>query len=113
MVVLTMVSQKSGIEKVKQDIGCSVKSHFVFEKGISDYYKSENLKTKLNLMQSMEDKISLSIRKNGLSLGFEQCEALVSFASRPPNNTLPSFWYETEFKMAPFPRYRNFKQNQQ
>jgi hypothetical protein len=106
--VLTLAAQKNGVKEIKNRVNCRVFSDKIFNRGISD--TSDELskrKLKLNTMKKMEEKISSLIEKKGFSLGYEKSEALVSLADKTPNNTFPVFWYETETKKSPFPRFRN------
>jgi hypothetical protein len=107
--ILSMIAQAEGINTVKIKTGCDVFANKTFKRGISDRFTGQTTNEYLSLMKKIEDKISSEIQKSDLSLGYKQSEALVSMDNRPPNNTFPVFWYETNDKLAPFPRYRNFK----
>jgi hypothetical protein len=113
IIVLTMVAQKQGISWIKENTGCSTFANRVFGKGISDSFVKEDIKPSIALMKKMEIKLAPQIQKNGWSLGYAECEALISISSKSPNNTFPVFWFETEAKVSPFPRYKKFKRKLQ
>ncbi len=75
------------------------------KKGITNYYKDDDLKNKIRIMTEIEERIPLVER---FSFGFEKSEGLATLI-RTPNNTFPIFWKEHEYKKEkvrpPFPRY--------
>ena len=75
------------------------------KKGITNYYKDDDLKNKIRIMTEIEERIPLVGR---FSFGFEKSEGLATLI-RTPNNTFPIFWKEHEYKREkvrpPFPRF--------
>ncbi|HTF17224.1 MAG TPA: hypothetical protein VK658_04075 [Chryseolinea sp.] len=111
-IITSIVCQQAGQQTILEETQCRVEAKFIYNKAISDKFSGAILEAKLKQMSGMEKNVSKDIMEKGLHLGFEQTEALVCFQARSPNNTLPVFWFETETKMAPFPRARIFKSNQ-
>lgn len=101
--ILSLASQKD-ISVTTQKKGIKFYSTHYCDKGLSDYYKDEELKSKLDLMLKIEKMIPGA---SHFSLGYEKSEALITL-SRTPDNTFPIFWKEyrkgnTKFA-APFSR---------
>lgn len=100
VVVLAIVAQNEGIEKIRQmDIKIYVSQNRC--KGISDIYSSAEAGMKLKIMDSIEDIINV---KPIFRHGYNGSEALVSM-NRTPNNTFPIYWLESKkIPKVPFPR---------
>ncbi|MED4354327.1 hypothetical protein P9265_18710 [Schinkia azotoformans] len=98
--IISLVSQEAGYLLLK---GNNIDVHVgqLFKRSISDYYQEKELKSKLQLMNSIEDKIRPS---EDCKLGYKGSEALVTLV-RTPNNTFPIYWLEKKSgHKAPFPR---------
>lgn len=67
-------------------------------KGLSDYYNSAELNSKIEILNSIHDKLGIAKSEN--VLGYDSTEALVSLI-RTPNNTLPVFWGRMKGKYNP------------
>ena len=108
--IVTLVAQQQGILNIRNKVGVDTYSNQIRQRGISDFFPIDEVPNKINIMREMENKIFLqNKKKHEYSLGYMQSEALVQMLDKSPNNTFPIFWYETETKAAPFPRYRNYK----
>ncbi|MBQ4522198.1 MAG: hypothetical protein IJA10_04515 [Lachnospiraceae bacterium] len=98
--VLALVAQEEGIEYIEK-LGIEVFAGMARKKGISDYYDDEEAKKRIEMMDEIEEKMSV---KKDYRLGYGKSEALVTMC-RTPNNTFPVFWEEKgNMKLAPFPR---------
>ena len=99
--VVALVAQQSGLEYLrKYDINIS--ASLICRRGISDYYKGDELKKNKKLMCDLEKKLEVS---DTYKFGYLGSEALVTMC-RTPNNTFPVFWKESKnMKTAPFPRF--------
>lgn len=75
------------------------------KKGISEYYENEELESKIQVMNEIENKIP---GVKNYRFGFEKSEGLATLM-RTPNNTFPIFWKEYMHKKEkfkpPFPRF--------
>ena len=98
--VIALVAQNVGIEAI-ESLGIRIYADVIRFKGISDYYKDEELIEKINLMEAIERKLAI---KRKYRFGYGASEALVTM-KRTPNNTFPVFWEENDrANKAPFPR---------
>lgn len=88
MKVMAIVTMKQGREQIEK-IGVKVYTRYLNYKGISDYYSKEILDKNIDLMKSIESK--LSGLKSKFKFGYGQSEALVCMC-RCPNNTFPVYW---------------------
>lgn len=105
--VLTIASQELGVKYVLDKTGMKTYSDIIRKRGISDYFKKqEDIKDHIKTMIQMEKKLYCP---KDHSLGYEKTEGLITFMKKTPNNTFPVYWHETETKIAPFPRYKNYK----
>jgi len=99
--ILCLVAQKLGIEYLKK-YEINILAYIMREKGITDYYTEPELQQKIDLMNQIEEKMSV---KKENKFGYGCSEALVTMC-RTPNNTFPIFWEEAgNYKCAPFPRF--------
>lgn len=100
MALISLVAQELGLNYLnKYNINIAVS--LICRKGITDYYKGQELDIKLNLMKEIERKMAV---KDKYKLGYGESEALVTMC-RTPNNTFPLFWEENgNMRVAPFPR---------
>lgn len=98
--IVALVAQKQGIDYLSQ-YGVCISVSEVRQRGISDYYKGEELEKKIQMMEDIEQKMSVG---KEYRFGYKKSEALVTMC-RTPNNTFPIFWEEKgNMKVAPFPR---------
>ena len=104
--IISIAALSEGVKKLKDDLGISVYSDIVQTKGITDCYLGVETTRKKELMLEIEKKLKCP-RK--YSFGYGQSEALITFGDKTPNNTFPAYWYETNTRIAPFPRYKNYK----
>jgi uracil phosphoribosyltransferase len=104
--VMAIAALSEGVTKLKDDLGVIVYSDIIRKKGITDCYSDEEGIEKKELMLEIEKKLKCPGK---YSFGFEQSEALITFGDKTPNNTFPAYWHETETRIAPFPRYKNYK----
>lgn len=81
-----------------QNKGIRIKIFNMLRKGISEYYPTEEIPSKLNYMYALERKLAEKIHKIKLedhSLGFRQSESLYyKFLGNVPNNVFPIFWWK-------------------
>ncbi|PTX61470.1 hypothetical protein C8N46_104113 [Kordia periserrulae] len=106
IIILTLVAQEIGANSIYDTNRVVTFFKYLKRKAVSDFYKGNELKEKMNQAISMEETINIPKQ---WSLGYEKSEALVSIMNKSPNNTLPIFWYETKNMIAPFKRYVNYK----
>lgn len=101
IIVLSLVAQENGIDRIKQ-LGVRVFSPTIVGRGITDYYPADEAGQKKEIMEQIEEKIKIQPL---YKLGYLESEALVSM-HKTPDNTFPIFWYENEVlrNIAPFPR---------
>jgi hypothetical protein len=104
--IISIAALSEGVQKVKNDLGIKVYSDIIRNKGITDYFPTDIVSQKKLLMLEIERKLKCPPQ---YSFGFGQSEALITFGDKTPNNTFPAYWYETAKKIAPFPRYKNYK----
>ena len=104
--IVSIAAQQEGVKKVYDDLGVKVYSEIIRQKGITDYYSTNVINHKKGLMLNIEKKLKCPSK---YSLGFKKSEALITFMNKTPNNTFPAFWYGTEKRIAPFPRYKKTK----
>ena len=104
--VLAIVCQYEGGEKIYDQHKVISFFHFQRKKGITDNFLGQERNVKLNQAKSMESSLKVPSK---YSLGYGKSEALVSVMNKSPNNTFPVFWYETKKMAAPFHRYVKYK----
>lgn len=104
--IVSIAALEMGIRKIKSELNINTYCNFIRKRGISDNYNENETKINLQLMLNLEQKLFCP---QEYSLGFEKSEGLISFMNKTPNNTFPAFWSETSTKIAPFPRYKNYK----
>lgn len=101
--VLTLVAQSEILSRLNE-LSISYYSGYIRTKGISSFYTSPELESKISIMKSIEKYLP---KVGEYSFGYNQSEALVSM-HRTPNNTFPIFWmnYRKRGKVykAPFLR---------
>jgi len=107
--VLTIISQYEGENFLSDKLQIRVTADKKRSKGLSDKYENDELRNLKEVMVNLEQRLCNKKIFDQFSLGHGQSEALVSFANKTPNNTFPVFWFETESKLAPFPRYNIYK----
>lgn len=92
IVVLSLVAMKSGIERLKKE-GIIVFCSEVESKGITGYYKEDQLAHSIEMMRRIEsDMISQRKKiKEDFHFGYKGSEALVCM-ERCPNDTFPIYW---------------------
>lgn len=78
----------------------NVYSSVVLKRGISDYYKGENLDKAKEIMTNIEQQFNV---KDAFRFGYHNSEALICM-ERCPNNTFPFFWKPYKKINAPFRR---------
>jgi len=99
--IVSLVAQEEGMQRMLK-YGVSVVAYIERNKGISDYYSSDVVSAKVEIMEQIENGMSV---KGEFRMGYGKSEALVTMC-RTPNNTFPVFWDESgNMKSAPFPRY--------
>lgn len=104
--IISLVSQKAGIERIFKDYKIPIYSHITQGKALSDFYNEDKtLLINQNLVIKMSEK--LKIKRD--YFGYKDSEALVCILNKSPNNTLPIFWHESKNHPAPFPRAKIFK----
>ncbi|MBE0393031.1 phosphoribosyltransferase [Flavobacterium sp. PL002] len=104
--VVSIASSLQGTNTVKASLGIDVISALTFDKGISDDSNKEKALSRKQTMESIES--ILDVTPN-FKFGYNQTEALITMLHKTPNNTFPVYWLETRYKMAPFPRKKNYK----
>jgi len=104
--VVSIAAQERGITYVRRELGIEVSSNIIVPRGISDKFVVPELPIKVAHMQAIESKLAITPAYN---FGFEQSEAMITFLNKTPNNTFPVYWHETRAKVAPFPRYKNYR----
>lgn len=81
-----------------QNAGIKIKIFNILQKGISEYYPTEEIQSNLEHMYALESKLAQKINKKKLSdhsLGFRQSESLYyKFLGNIPNNVFPIFWWK-------------------
>ena len=86
--VLCIVGMKNGL-KLINDFGCKTYCANIQERGITDFFKDEDLKHATEQMEKIES--SLRKLKDEYKFGYGRSEALVCM-ERCPNNTFPIYW---------------------
>ena len=110
LIIVTLIAQKEGKQKIEDEVNVKVYSDIIKDKGISDSFVKSIVSDKIDLMKSIEKRVCNNKRfLKKYSFGYGETEALVSLLNKTPNNTFPVYWYETEVKIAPLPRFKNFK----
>lgn len=104
--VVSIAAQEGGVKYLKKELDIDVVSNIIMTRGISDFYTGEVLERKKAHMAEIEATLKVSEDYN---FGYERTEALISFMNKTPNNTFPVYWHETSKKIAPFPRYKNYR----
>ena len=106
--IITIAIQKETATNIK-DEGISIYSDYFSPKGLSDFNNSPILEEKINIMLEIEKLIPGG---NLFSLGYNNCEALITIA-RTPDNTFPIFWMKHRIGKekfdAPFSREETFE----
>lgn len=81
-----------------QQAGIRIKVFNVLNKGISEYFPTEEVQSHIDNMYSLESKLAEKVNKKRLSefsLGFRQSETLYyKFLGNIPNNVFPIFWWK-------------------
>lgn len=85
---LAIAAQKEGVKNLK-DVGYKVFVSEEYGRGISDYYKGEQLEEARGTMSHIES--GLKRVEKDFKFGYQQSEALVCM-ERCPNNTFPIYW---------------------
>lgn len=80
---------KEGIDAITAT-GATVYASIICKRGISDYYRGEELVNAKDTMEAIEQR--LKKLKPEFHFGYGQSEALVCM-ERCPNNTFPIYWY--------------------
>lgn len=99
--ILALAIQKNGFERLKEYKIKIYYSHLL-KKGITEYYDSNIVSSKIELMKKIEKKIGVKEKEK---FGYNGSEALIRLI-RTPNNTFPVFHKENKNKNknAIFPR---------
>jgi hypothetical protein len=99
-----LIATQKGISNLKKE-GVDVTSIEVLERGISDYYKTDEKDQKIQTMMNIEKILSSSYNGREMpSLGFGKSECLYARESgNTPNSVFPIFWW---------PFYQNGKDRQ-
>ncbi len=106
--IVCLAAHNHGIKHVKEKLGIDVFSDIQLFKGISENIGIDNINIALELMEGMEKTLKCNEKYR---FGYEKTESLITFMNKTPNNTFPVYWHETPTKVAPFPRYNNYKGN--
>lgn len=92
-----MSGMADAVEHVKHK-GIGIKVFNLMSKGISDFYSADEIKSNINSMKELENKLAAKIKKTQLkdnSLGFRQSESIYyKFNGNIPNNVFPLFWWK-------------------
>lgn len=78
----------------------------MYKRAISDDYSlsEDDRKKNIEIMKSSESKV-LEKFNCDFSLGYEQCESLISILDKSPNNTFSIYWFRAKQNIQPiFPR---------
>tara|TARA_R110002049_G_scaffold195855_2_gene364994 strand:- start:1533 stop:2387 length:855 start_codon:yes stop_codon:yes gene_type:complete len=106
--IITIAIQKDTSEVIKKE-GISIYSDYFSPRGLSDFNDSPILEEKIKVMLEIEKLIPGG---NHFSLGYNNCEALITLA-RTPDNTFPVFWMKhrigKKYFDAPFSREETFE----
>ncbi len=108
MLLISLVAQKVGVERMKGSLGMPVFYGSLRNKGISDSYVGDDLANKTTIMVQIEDRLKI---KDNYRFGYGRSESLITLGQKSPNNTFPVFWHETKTKIAPFPRYKLYEED--
>lgn len=107
--IASLVCQEEGFTNIR-DTGVNILCSVIRQKGLSNKYEGEELKEKVEIMNSIENVLSTDVKfdRNTFGFGYGKSEALVTL-TRTPNNTFPVYWYEASLEngkkwCAPFPR---------
>lgn len=106
LVILSLVAQKDGISFIQKEHKVVCKTSIIRNKGISDNYEPDIARQNLGIMSEIEKELKI---KEDYYFGFGASESLVSLEIKSPNNTFPVYWHETKSKIAPFPRYKIYR----
>ncbi|WP_037072002.1 phosphoribosyltransferase-like protein [Psychromonas arctica] len=92
--VKTLISSQVGID-IARSSGIDIESLVYLDRGISDYYPSEMVSDKLNLMAKLEGLLSTSYNGRELpNLGYGETECLYTRDDgNTPNSVFPIFWW--------------------
>ena len=106
--IITIVIQKETANIINEE-GISIYSDYFSPKGLSDFNDSPILEEKIKIMLEIEKLIPGG---SHFSLGYNNCEALITLA-RTPDNTFPIFWMKHRIGKekfdAPFSREETFE----
>lgn len=97
---LTIVIMKEG-EALLSQAGFKVYAQQILNKGITDFYQGEELKTAVQTMESIECTIPKLL--DTFKFGYQQSEGLICM-ERCPNNTFPIYWLPYN---SPYERHVN------
>ncbi|MAW95682.1 MULTISPECIES: hypothetical protein [unclassified Leeuwenhoekiella] len=106
--IVTIAIQKETSDLISKD-GISIYTDYYSPKGLTDFNDSPVREEKIALMREIEKLIPGG---SHFSLGYNECEALITLA-RTPDNTFPIFWKKhrigTKYFDAPFSREETFE----
>lgn len=85
--IITIAIQKETANIIKEE-GISIYTNYFSPKGLSDFHNSPILEEKIKIMLEIEKLIPGG---SHFSLGYNNCEGLITLA-RTPDNTFPIFW---------------------
>lgn len=97
--VVCIVAMQRAVDLLMK-MGIKVYAYKIVKRGISDYYKGQDLVNATALMETIEKRIKVNKTNK---FGYHQSEALVCM-ERCPNNTFPFFWYNLKYGNPPFRR---------
>ena len=97
IVFLSIASLKEGVDKIRE-MGFHLYTSNIFKKGLTDYYRGNQLGQVKQWMKSIERKLQVERR---FHFGYKKSEALLCM-ERCPNNTFPIYWYS--IGLAPYER---------
>ncbi len=86
--ILCIVAMQAGIDAIKKT-GATVYTSTICNRGISDYYKGDDLSRAIDTMRNIE--LKLKNLNPDFYFGYGHSEALVCM-ERCPNNTFPIYW---------------------
>lgn len=96
IIVLALVAQREGLIKI-EPYNLKTYVSLIRDKGISAAYAYEEALEKIQIMDTIEDKINV---KQQFRHGYSDSQALVSMM-RTPNNTFPIFWLPNKIIQYP------------
>lgn len=101
IVITCIIAHQKGIDRLATE-NIELFSSTQINRGISDFYS--DFERKKSIIIAAQEKISKSKAMKQYSLGYDNCEALVSIKLKAPNNTFPFYWYPKDNCPAMFPR---------